>query len=223
MWFVSFIIMLTSAGAAAHSDVKTHDIKDKPEVQAAPIEGKLALDNAVRALGYQLEDVEILQVEYTEGIEAPEASLALRRHQQWSARFGQSKLQVRHKRIADSAILDKQTVTRRRSKKEKEICTTGAAQDTRDVQLTTFGHFKPKAIEADKEGTSQHHLYYLSNDKSRTAVAQLAPGESITVVEVFGKPTKQPKRRIKVRRGKETMSITETQNQRQICVSSSQQ
>jgi len=183
--------------------------------------GTLSLENAVRNLGYRIEDLEVIQSEYTEGISAPDAAHAAGRHQKWGSRFGKSTLRVKRKRMADQSVMEESISSRGPQKNPKPICTTSTAKDTRKLNLNTFGDIRRKQKRSSAVTASaiiQHRVFYLADQESRTAVAHLEPGESVTVVEVIGKTKKQPKRRVELRQKTHTMSITETQTEQVVCV-----
>jgi len=218
MWFLSLFLFISSAFGHDAGDIHgSHEY----ETDLTPIHGALSLENAVRNLGYRMDDVEVVQADYTQGIPAPFAAFASRRHQKWSKRFGKSKLKVRHQRMVDHAILEQVVTARLAHKKERVICGTAHASDTRDVTLSTFGDIgnQTSADTQSESRKSRHQIFYLANENERAAVTHLNPGESVTIVEVIGKPKrKQAKRRIELRKRKHTLSITETDHQQTVCI-----
>lgn len=226
MWVFTLLIFIAQTFAAEVSDLDSPGATQYIQSQSKatplkPMTGTLSLENAVRNLGYRIEDLEVIQSEYTEGISAPDAAMAAGRHHKWGSRFGKSTLRVKRKRMVDQTVMEESIASRGPQKHPKPICTTSAAKDTRKLKLNTFGDIRRKQKRA-KAATSapviQHRVFYLADQESRTAVAHLEPGESVTVVEVIGKTKKQPKRRVELRQKTHTMSITETQTEQVVCV-----
>ena len=222
MWFATLFIIFASAFGHESADVRIPADFGKDD---APIQGALALDNTVRNLGYRLDDVEVLQADYSQGIAAPSAAFASRRHQKWAKRFGKSKLEVRHRRLADNAILDQVTTEITAQDGGRTICATAVVADSDTVHLATFGDLiQTNTLPNlnDRQAT-RHQLFYVGDQNKRSAVAKLDVGESVTMVEVVGTPPKkQPKRKIKLRKNGHTMSITETGHHQQICINPTQ-
>jgi hypothetical protein len=222
MWFVCLILFITSGFAADASDVRTtrYLTHDAPAEPLKPMTGTLSLENAVRNLGYRIEDLEVVQAEYTEGIDAPTAARAERRHQKWGSQFGQSTLKVKRKRMIDQKVLNQSITARSSQHNSKPICTTTPTSDTRKVTLNTFGDIRRKSKQpnAKQSKTVEHRVFYLADQESRTAVAHLEPGESMTVIEVIGKTKKQPKRRIELKQRNHTLSITESNTEQTVCI-----
>ena len=226
MWVFTLLMFIAQSFAVEVSDLgspgATQYIQSQTKTSSKkPMTGTLSLENAVRNLGYRIEDLEVIQSEYTEGISAPEAAMAAGRHQKWGSRFGKSTLRVKRKRMVDQTIMEESISSRAPQKKPRPICTTSEAKDTRKLKLNTFGDIRRKqkrATSTDTVPVIQHRVFYLADTESRTAVAHLEPGESVTVVEVIGKTNKQPKRRVELRQKTHTMSITESQTEQVVCV-----
>lgn len=222
MWFATLFLIFASAFGHEAADIRSTTDFGK---DSATVEGALSLENTVRNLGYRMEDVEVIQADYSQGIAAPSAAFASRRHQKWAKRFGKSKLMVRHRRLADHAVLDQVSTEKTAQDNGRTICATAIVADTDTVQLATFGDLiRNDALPnlTDRRST-RHQLFYVGDQKERSAVAKLKVGESVTVVEVIGKPPKkQPKRKIELRKKGHTMSITETGHHQKVCINPTQ-
>ena len=218
MWFATLFFIFASAFGHEAADIRATQTFAKDH---ATVEGALSLENTVRTLGYRMEDVEVIQADYSQGIPAPSAAFASRRHQKWAQKFGKSKLMVRHRRLADNSVLDQVTTEKPAQDNENAICATAIIEDTQSLNLTTFGDLgRSDAIpNLNANRASRHQLFYVGNKDKRSAVARLDVGESVTVVEVIGAPPKkQPKRKIKLRKKGHTMSITETGHHQKVCI-----
>ena len=64
MWFFILFSGFASAQGAGFSDVKMSAPSHVVQVDSTPTRGKLALENAIRSLGFQTKDVEVIEIDY---------------------------------------------------------------------------------------------------------------------------------------------------------------
>jgi len=204
------------------------DLSSVPDVESMyqePIPGLLALENAMSAMGAKVADLEMIHARFSPGTDAPWKAKAERRDQKWNQLFGHGRLTVKRQRMADNVVIAQEQSVRKNESPKRPMCATADANDTREITLSTYPDLRSTPQPSDLtpvEATGR--LFYLNTSETRTAVTHLNPGESITVVELVGpKKNKQPRRQIKVKRKTETFSITESEDEQTICLSSTEQ
>jgi len=202
-----------------------HRVDTAPEEVGLPINepiyGILGLEGAMRNLGNTLDTVVMVHADTTDGIRAPIRSLIERRQRSWTRAFGNSRIRVRQLRVTDRTLLAIAVSEERMRAEDQQFCTSSVIVDDRDVSLHTYGDLTRERVSARQnfEQNDRTHLYFANDaEDDRMAVTHLAPGESITIVELQEDVKKQPKRHIRLNRKNKAMSITEGQGKQTVCL-----
>lgn len=190
-----------------------------------PIPGIRGIEATLAERGGDLRDVTIVSADWDAGLLAPIRSRAEGRTRAWRDDFGHDRLMVRHRRASDGAVLAASLATADLANPpfdptRERLCASAPATDPREFGLAAWDdHARPRFGFDENDAARASTLVLLDEGVQRTALVQLAPGESATVVEIEGPLSRrQPRRRIEVHRGDRTLTMTEGATQQRVCL-----
>jgi hypothetical protein len=213
-----FVAAALAQDAVIFTDTLGSDEPERAARLLAP--GRLGVEATVYEMGADLDDVTLVTADLQRGIEAPERAILESRAAAWRRAFGRDTLTVRQQRVTDGRV-----VAEYRSSEagpdaawetpDDRVCASGARGDARPVELRTWNDLQRPLAGESGPGTS---LYWVDGEERRTALVYLAPGDSVTVVEVMEAPRRHPKRRIELQRDERRLEIREDERRQQVCV-----
>ena len=231
-------VLLVAVSAFADVPVTSDEITappiDAPELAETPvwsggsrdrIFGIVGVEGAVRQLGSSISDVHLLSAELDWGDFATTPAKGPKGIE--TSSFSHSSLTVTRQRVADSELMDSvrsldddNTYDLSNPNERARLCARmpGESRNKLDLHTWTSDESSHGQNDLTRRGDNPSILM-AEDDKNRTAMVALQPGESVTLVEFAdSKSRKHAQRRLQIKRDARTLSMTEGATSSKVCL-----
>lgn len=139
--------------------------------------------------------------------------------------FARNGLTLQRSRLSDGKLLDQGTVVDEHGtydlsdpKERARLCARLSSGKTGSLRLHTWAVDATTEASSDSERRSENGFLMVQGENSRTAMVELLPGESATVVEAVDLKRKRTRRRMEIERGDQVVELTETEASATLCL-----
>lgn len=139
--------------------------------------------------------------------------------------FARNGLTLQQSRLSDGEVLSHGTVIDEHGtydlsdpKERARLCARLSSGKTGGIQLHTWAVDALTQAASDADRRSENGFLMVEGDGQRTAMVELLPGESATVVEAVDVKRSKTRRRMDIQRGDRVVELTETEAEATLCL-----
>ncbi len=193
------------------------------------IHGIVDMEALLAQRGYDVNEVEVLYARLDHSLLAPERARREGRQTNWRRSFGRPQLTVARERLSDGeTVFSEKAVDRPRpwytddraeERAPQRLCVDVPYYDRGPVELATWTDIGRVTVGAqDLEARDLTTTLMMVDDLHSATMAHLAPGESVTVVEMLEPHPRQPTRKVTLEQSGHTMVVLQESEEQTICM-----